>query len=264
MAKVQELFDLKGRLAIVTGGGTHLGQAMATALGELGAAVYIASRRQELCEQVAAQMRKDGIDCTGLSCDATDETEVNALVEGIARDRGRLDVMVCNVGGSAMPPTHIPDGSVEEFVATFELNAKSAYLCAQAAARVMIRQRSGSIITIGSIHGLLTTDKRFYQGLNRTRAGAAYQTAKGGIINLTRNLASELGEYGITANCISPGQIPKPDNEPEFVERCRRNIPLNRGGAPDDLKGAVALLASQAGSWMTGHNLVVDGGWSIW
>ena len=96
------------------------------------------------------------------------------------------------------------------------------------------------------------------------RGGGAYQTAKGGTINLTRYLAGQLGEYGITVNCISPGQIPRPDHEPEFVEKARLSIPLERTGMPDDLKGAVALLASSAGSWITGHNLVVDGGWSIW
>ena len=237
---------------------------MATALGELGAAVVIASRREELCEQVAAEMREAGIDCSGQRCDVTSEENVNALVEGVVRDRGRLDVMVCNAGGNAAPPTYIPDGSVDELMSTLELNAKGAYLCAQAAARVMIPQRSGAIITIGSVHGFLSSDKRFYEGLDFRRSAAAYQTAKGAIINLTRHLAAELGEYRITANCISPGQMPRAGADPELVERCRLNIPLERTGTPEDLKGAVALLASPAGAWITGHNLVVDGGWSVW
>ena len=261
---VQQLFDLTGRVAIVTGGGTHLGRAMATALGELGAFVAIASRRRELCEQVATELRDSGIDCSALGCDVTSEDQVNSLVQAVVAERGRLDVMVCNAGGSAGEPTYIPDGSADEFVRTFELNTMGAYLCAQAAARVMIPQRSGSIITIGSIHGFLSSNKRFYEGLDFRRGAAAYQTAKGGVINLTRHLATELGEYGITANCISPGQVPRPDTSPEFRERARNAIPLERIGTPDDLKGAVALLASPAGSWITGHNLVVDGGWSVW
>jgi gluconate 5-dehydrogenase len=126
---------------------------------------------------------------------------------------------------------------------------------------------------VGSIHGFLGSNKRFYDGLDFRRGGAAYQTAKGGVINLTRHLAAELGEYGITANCISPGQVPRPDADPEFVERGRLNVPPERGrlnvplervGTPGDLKGAVVLLASPAGSWITGHNLVVDGGLSVW
>ncbi len=258
------LFDLNGRAAIVTGGGTHLGRAMATALGELGASVVIASRRRELCEKVAGDLRQAGIDCTGQGCDVTVEDEVNALVEGVVATHGRLDVMICNAGGSARPPTYIPDGDVDEFMSTIQLNATGTYLCAQAAARVMIPRHSGAIITVGSIHGSHTNDKRFYEGTGFKRGGAAYQTAKGGIINLTRHLAGELGEYGITANCISPGQIPRPDTHSRLAERALDAIPLPRKGTPDDLKGAVALLASPAGAWITGHNLVVDGGWSIW
>ena len=260
----KEAFDMSGRVAIVTGGGTHLGKAMATALAELGASVVIASRRAHLCEEEAKDLREQGLDVKGSGCNVTEEAEVDALVGMVLEEHGRLDVMVCNAGGSAAPATHVPDGAVDEFMATMELNVKGTYLCAQAAAKIMVEQRGGSIITVGSIHGSLTTDKRFYEGLRFGRGGPAYQSSKGAIINLTRNLASELGEYGVTSNCISPGQIPSQDAHPEMVRRCVDNIPLNRGGEADDLKGAVALLASPAGAWITGHNLIVDGGWSIW
>ena len=262
--RLPEMFDLTGRAAVVTGGGTHLGQAMAAALAELGASVVIASRRRELCESVAAEMRGNGLQVEGAGCDATNPADVDALVDGVMERHGRLDVMVCNAGGTAAPPTYVPDGDVDEFEATLALNVRTAYLCANAAARVMARQRSGSIITIGSIHGSLTNDKRFYEGTDFKRGGAAYQTAKAGIINFTRYLAMELGEYGVTANCISPGQIPPPDADPVMAERARQANALHRSGKPDDLKGAVALLASDAGAWITGHNLVVDGGWGIW
>ncbi|MGH2353560.1 MAG: SDR family oxidoreductase [Chloroflexota bacterium] len=261
--RVQELFDLRGQVAIVTGGATHLGRAMATALGELGAVVYLASRRAELCEQVAAALREAGIDAVGRRCDVTMEGEVNALVEGVAQERGRLDVLVANAGGS-FTTTYLPDAAVEEFRRTYELNVTGTYLCAQAAARVMIPQRRGKIITVGSIHGFLAADKRLYEGLRFRRSGPPYQAAKGAVVNLTRSLAAELGEWNIQVNCISPGQIPRADTDPAMVERCRLNNPLARTGRAEDLKGAVALLASAAGDWITGHNLVVDGGWSIW
>ena len=261
--KVQELFDLSGRVAIVTGGGTHLGRAMATALGELGSTVVIASRRGELCEQVAAELRDEGLDCTGLRCDVTDEAAVNSLVDGVAAEHGRIDVMVCNAGGS-LTTTYLPDASIDEFRQTHELNTTSAYICAQAAARHMIPRRSGRIITLGSIHGSLASDPRFYEGLDFRRSGPPYQSAKGAIINLTRSLAAELGRHGITVNCISPGQIPRADTEEEMVERGRDMNALGTVGTAEDLKGAVTLLASDAGRWITGHNLVVDGGWSIW
>lgn len=260
---VRDLFDMQGQTAIITGGGTHLGRAMASSLGELGAAVYLASRRGDLCKLTADELRQEGIDATGIACDVTMEEQVNAAVERVVAERGRLDVMVANAGGS-FTRSYLPDASLDEFRRSLDVNVTGTYACAQAAARVMIPHRRGKIVTLGSIHGVLAGDKRLYAGLNRFRSGPPYMAAKGSIINLTRALAAELAEWNIQVNCISPGQIPQPGADPEFVERCRQNIPLERVGRPDDLKGAVALLCSQAGDWITGHNLMVDGGWSIW
>jgi gluconate 5-dehydrogenase len=261
--RVQSLFDLTGRVAIVTGGGTHLGRAMAEALAELGAAVYLASRDAARCARVAGELRASGLDAVALGCDITVETDVDGLVRRVTAERGRLDVMVCNAGG-AFTTTYLPDASLDELRRTLELNVTGTYACAQAAARAMIPRRQGRIITLGSIHGTLGADNRLYAGLDYQRSGPPYQAAKGAVVNLTRALATELGVHGITVNCLSPGQIPQPGTDPEFVERCRRANPLGRTGEPADLKGAVALLASDAGAWITGHNLVVDGGWSAW
>ena len=264
MPTVLEMLDMTGRSAIVTGGGTHLGLAMASALAEMGASVYIASRRAELCEETAVELRGAGMDVTAAGCDVTDEAQVDALIDRVMSDRGRLDVMVANAGG-AFTDSYIPDASIDEFRRTVDLNLTGTYICAQSAARHMIPAESGSIVTLGSIHGFLTSDKRMYDGLPTfRRSGPPYQAAKGGIINLTRGLAAELGEYGITVNCISPGQIPRASTDEGHVERSRNAIPLQRTGTNQDIKGAIALLASPAGAWITGHNLVVDGGWSIW
>ncbi len=263
MVRAPALFDLTGQTAIVTGGATHLGKAMATALAELGATVYLASRRGELCEAVAAELRGEGLDAHGAACDVTAETEVDALVQRVLQERGRLDVMVANAGGS-FTRTYIPGADVDEFRRTYEVNVTGTYISAQGAARAMIPRRRGKIITVGSIHGFLTADKRLYEGLSFRRSGPPYHAAKGAVVNLTRSLAAELGEWNIQVNCISPGQIPRPETDPQMVERCRVANPLARTGRADDLKGAVALLAGAASDWITGHNLVVDGGWSIW
>ncbi|MDA0233230.1 MAG: SDR family oxidoreductase [Chloroflexi bacterium] len=259
---IKDLFDMTGRTAIVTGGGTHLGAAMATALGQLGASVYLASRRAQLCEEVAAGLRSEGIDATGLGCDATDERQVESLVGTVMADHGRLDVFICNAGGS-FTTSYPPDASVREFRDTLEANLTSTYICGQAAGKAMIPARRGSIITLGSIGATLAMDIRIYNERFR-RSGPPYLAAKGGVLNLTRAFAAEYGQYGITVNCVSPGQIPKDTTDAGQVETFRLMNALQRTGVPDDLVGAVALLASDAGSWITGQELVVDGGWSIW
>lgn len=260
---IHDLLDLTGRAAIVTGGGTHLGTAFATTLAELGAAVYIASRRASLCEEVAGRLRnRHGLDVTGLGCDATDESQVQSLVERVVHERGRLDMMVCNAGG-AVTTTYPPDGRLDEFRTAIDMNLVSTYVCAQAAAKAMIPRRRGAIVTLGSIAAFLASDTRIYNE-RFNRSGPPYMAAKGGVLNLTRALAAEFGPHGITVNCISPGQIPQDTTDPEQVETFRQMNALHRTGVSDDVKGAIALLASDAGSWITGQNIVVDGGWSIW
>lgn len=262
--EITKLFDLNNKVAIVTGGATHLGFEMASTLGELGANIIIASRRRDLCVERANELKTKGINSHGIGCDVTDQIQVDSLINETVSKFGRLDIMVCNAGGAVKPATFIPHGDIEEFAATMELNVNGTYLSANSAAKIMVEQRSGSIITVGSIHGSLTNDKRFYDGTGFHRGGASYQTAKAGIINFTRYLAMELGEYGVNANCISPGMIPKPDADVNMVDKCVNSTALRRRGLPSDLKGVVALLASDAGSWITGQNFIVDGGFTIW
>ena len=164
-----------------------------------------------------------------------------------------------SLDGAAMAP-HI---SVADLEATLRLNVTTTMVCAQTAARAMLPRQRGAIITIGSLHATLGSDPRLYAPGYR-RSTQSYHASKGAILNLTRALACEFAQYNITVNCISPGQIPKPSLDAVTRENFRNNVPLGRLGVPQDLAGAVALFAGDAGRWITGQNLNVDGGWSAW
>lgn len=265
LSSTPDPFDLSGRGALVTGGGTHLGKAMARALASHGASVCIAGRRSEILVEAAADLHADGLDVAWRVLDITEPDQVDSVVAETAAELGDLSIMVCNAGASA-EDRFPPDQPVQTFVDTLNSHLVGTFNCAQSAARAMRDARSGgSIITVSSMQGSVASDPRLYAGLDLTyRSGPAYQSAKAGIIGLTRNLAAELGPLGIRANCISPGFIPKSEANVEFVERGRRGNALGIVGQPDDLAGAVLLLASEAGRFITGHNLIVDGGWSIW
>lgn len=254
--------DLRGTVSIVTGGGTHLGRAMAAALGELGSAVHLVGRRQAVVDATAEELSSVGVDATAWCCDSADEGAVRAVVDAVVARHGRLDTVVCNAGGS-VGDSGVPELALADLEATLRQNVGTTMVLAQAAAREMIPRGRGSIITIGSIQGSLGSDKRRYREGFR-RAQPSYHASKGAVVNLTRALACELGEHGITVNCISPGHIPTQRMDPVTRERHRAGVPLGRLGRPEDLRGAVAMFASEAGRWVTGQNLVVDGGWSAW
>jgi gluconate 5-dehydrogenase len=258
------IFDLSGKVAIVTGGGTHLGRAMAESLAAFGAHIYVAGRRAHLLEETAATIRAAGGSCTPAQMDVTDSTTVEAVMDRITADHGRVDIAVCNAGANA-ERDYPPHTDLEVFRATLESHLVGTIITANAAARRMVRRQVGSIVTVSSVHGSLAADPRLYEGLGLDRRSSiAYQAAKSAIIGVTRNLAAELGRSGVRVNCISPGHVPKDAADPAFVGRLVDGNALGIKGEPRDMKGAVVLLASDAGRFITGHNLVVDGGWSIW
>lgn len=254
--------DLSGASAVITGGGTHLGLAMATALGDLGAAVHLVGRREQVVSEAAASLRDADIEAHVHAADAADPAAVEAVLDRIDERHGRLDVMVCNAGGSR-GGDQVPDIDADDLAETLRMNVGTSMVCAQAAARRMMPAGRGAIILVGSIHGHLGSDPgRYAPGFRRSPA--SYHASKGAIVNLTRALATEVGGHGITVNCISPGQIPKARMDDDTRARQREGVPLGRLGVPEDLRGAVALFAAPAGSWITGQDLVVDGGWSAW
>ncbi len=262
MSTLPDWLSLHQQVAVVTGGGTHLGLAMATGLAELGATVYLLGRRQDVVQAAAATLTEQGLSARAIAADAADETAMEQVVQDIVGAHGRLDIMVCNAGG-AHGVDMAPNISVADLEATLRMNVTTTLVSAQSAARAMMTRRSGAIITIGSLHATLGSDPRLYSP-GYKRSTQSYHASKGAILNLTRALACELAQHDITVNCISPGQIPKPTLNAFTRENFRNMVPLARLGEPSDLKGAVALFASPAGKWITGQNLTVDGGWSAW
>ena len=268
---VRELFDLRGRTALVTGGASGLGLAMAKALAEAGASVALASRREELCKQKAQELSQaTGASTLGVRMDVASRTEVKGAFETVLKEFEKLDILIVNAGISgvgeavSLPP--------EEWAASIDTNLAGAFWCAQAASASMIPRRSGNIVTIASIYGFLATDGRLYCDPGQAPLeNPAFAASKGGLIQLTRSLAGAWARHGIRVNCISPGgflveRLARrlgPDRE-RFTKIWAEKTPLGRMGDPDDLKGAVLFLASDASKYVTGQNLTVDGGWSLW
>ena len=263
---VMELFSLKGRVAFVVGGARDLGLDMATALGEVGADLIISSRDEKKSRESALKLAAGlKVRTLGLGLDATDEQQVQKAFAIVKKEFGRLDVLVNNVGGGAgRGNPQIEERAKADWDWTLKLNLDAMFLCTRSAIPIMKRQKSGSIINIASISGMLGRDRSVYAGLPGMHSSPDYQTAKAGVINFTRDLAAYLGAYGVRCNAISPGGF-KRNNKEKFVKAYSRHTMLGRMGEDGtDLKGAVVLLASHAGAYITGHNLAVDGGFTAW
>jgi len=264
---VKDLFDLTGRVALVTGGAQNLGLDMAEALAEAGADLALTSRSAEKAEAAARALAASvPAQVIGLAMDVTDETSV---AEGFARVMaryGRLDILVGNAGGARLSggePT-ISGRLLSDWDYVITLNLRGAFLCCREACRLMQPQGKGSIITIGSISGMIGRDRSVYVGSEMVPNMNDYSAAKGGIIAFTRDLAADVGRHGIRANCLSPGGFER-GQPAEFIRRYGAQTMLGRMGTDGlDLKGAVVFLASDASGYVTGHNLAVDGGFTAW
>lgn len=251
---VQQLFDLTGQVALVTGGSRGLGLQMAEALGEAGAKVMLVSRKAADLEEAAAQLSQRGIDARWIAADASRPDEVQRVVDETMHRTGQIDILVNNAGATWGAPAE--DYPLAGWDKVMNLNVRSPFLFAQAVGKAsMIPRRRGRIVNIASIAGLSgSTDLQFI----------AYGTSKGALVNFTRTLAGEWGRYGITVNALAPGFFPSRMTQGTLAqlgaEKLAAGAPLRRLGDDDDLKGAVLLLASAAGKHITGQILAVDGG----
>jgi NAD(P)-dependent dehydrogenase (short-subunit alcohol dehydrogenase family) len=253
---VRDLFDLSGKTAIVTGGGSGIGRQMAEALAELGANLVICSRKLERCEQASAELAGLGVRTLALRCDLRQPGDAQAVVDRTVAELGRIDVLVNDAGTTWGAPA--ADTPLHGWQKVMDVNLTGLFLMSQAAARQMISQGGGAIVNIASVAALQGSPAGMMDAV-------AYSASKGGVISLTRDLAWKWAPHGIRVNAIAPGWFPSHMSQvllDRFGETFLEQIPLGRFGGPDDLKGAVALLASPAGAYVTGHTLVVDGGQS--
>lgn len=265
---ISQLFDLSGRVAMVTGGARNLGLDMAEALAEAGAQLVITSREAE--KAVAAGAELQGYlraEVLPLGLDVTDEEDVARAFERVRAEYGRLDVLVCNAGGARLTGAgvHTDTMSAEDWDYVVRVNMRGAFLCGRAALGLMKPAGQGSIIIIASMSGMIGRDRWVYEGSpGMVPNMTAYSAAKSGLIGFMRDLAAENGQYGIRVNCISPGGFER-GQPAEFIKRYSKQTPLGRMGKDGtDLKGVVVYLASDAAGYVTGQNLAVDGGFTAW
>jgi gluconate 5-dehydrogenase len=254
-----DLFRLDGKTAIVTGGGRGLGRYMAEALSDVGANVALCSRKIEPLEEVREEIEARGGKALAIACDVTDSDDVEKVVRETEEAFGSVDVLVNNSGATwGAPAAEMP---LEKFDQVVQVNVRGTFLMSQAVGRRMIERGSGgSIINISSIAGLLGGDPDYMQTVG-------YNTSKGAIISMTRDLATSWAPHDITVNAIAPGWFPTRMSGgliENFEEKMLSGIPLHRFGDPEDLKGVVVFLASPAAAYITGQTVAVDGGATAW
>jgi NAD(P)-dependent dehydrogenase (short-subunit alcohol dehydrogenase family) len=272
---VRQLFDLTGKIALVTGG-NNLGYDAAEALAELGATVVVTRRKQEEADKTAALLASDtGAEVTGAELEVTDEDSWKKVVGDLISQYGKIDILVNNAGGrkvSVVPETVEGDPSfefletrlLEDWKYTMDANLTSVFLGCRTVAPYMKKARSGKIINMASIDGIVGRDLRIYQGSGLSPTVPDYLASKAGVINLTKGIGVSLAPFGIYVNSISPGGF-KRSQPDQFVENYTKLVPLGRMGRDRiDLKGSIAYLATAASDYTVGHNLVIDGGLTSW
>jgi NAD(P)-dependent dehydrogenase (short-subunit alcohol dehydrogenase family) len=252
-------FRLDGKVALVTGGAGIYGAHIVCALAEAGALVVVASRELSKCEDLAHSMRSKLLNVEAAKLDLASEMSIRALRDELIARHGRLDVLVNNaVARAGGDLRHV---SAAEWESAMKVNSTGLFLSCQLFSEPMQQQRSGSIINIASIYGMVGPDFSIYEGTELSNP-VNYAFAKGGMINLTRYLASFLAPHNIRVNCLSPGGFRTPETPEQFVPNYVRRTPLARMAEADDIKGPVVFFASDASRYVTGQNLAVDGGWT--
>jgi gluconate 5-dehydrogenase len=253
---VKDLFDLTGRVAIVTGGSRGLGFEIAEGLAEAGASLMLCARREQWLTPAIDEMRKRGVRVEGKLCDVTDPKQVEDVVSDTIAKFGKVDILINNAGVSWGERPEVM--SLEQWKRVLDTNLTGAFLFAQTAGREMLEAKSGAIVNVASVAGLRSSTHGPHF--------AGYAASKAGLMGLTRELAASWGPDGIRVNAIAPGYFHSRLADPVigFVEpSIRQRNPIPRVGNAGELKGAVVFLASNASSYITGQIIVIDGGSTI-
>jgi NAD(P)-dependent dehydrogenase (short-subunit alcohol dehydrogenase family) len=267
MRTLKQLMDLRTRVALITGGAGHIGRVVAESLAELGAAIVVLDIDQAAAETVAADLARNyNVKASAFAVDLNDIAAVKTMPARVVEEFGRLDVVIHSAaygGDTKFPGWAVPfdEQTTEAWERALRVNLTSAFALAQAARQPLTDSGHGSIVLISSIYGLVGPDMSLYEGTSMANP-AGYGASKGGLLQLMRHLSTVLAPH-VRVNAISPGGVWR--QQPEaFHDRYRARTPLGRMATEEDLKGAAGYLASDLSSYVTGHNLVVDGGWTIW
>lgn len=248
--------DLKGKVAIITGARRGMGKSHAMKLAKAGAKVVVSDISEEDCQKVVEEIKKNGGEAIAIKCDVTKKEEVDSLVKKTIKRFSKVDVLVNNAGICQFKP--FLELTEEEWDRTLDINLKGYFLCAQAVAKEMAKQKTGVIVNIASVasgqvgFGMATI--------------AHYCASKGGIIAMTEALAVELAPFGIRVNAVAPGMIETPmidsvKQDPKMMKAMLAKVPMHRVGKPEEVANLVLFLASEQSSYITGSTVVVDGGW---
>lgn len=255
---IQDLFSLKNKCAVVVGGAGKIGFPISQALAEAGASVCIASKSKERCDEAVRVLKEQGLAAEGFVVDQSDEGSVMTCLEQIKKAFKSPDILVnCGV---ERPMKKFFDDAVENWDRSMAVNARGLFITCRAFARAMKENHGGSIINVSSIYGLVAPDQSIYEGTGM-QTEPDYPYTKGGMIMFSKYLASLLAKDNIRVNCIAPGGLFNNQDE-RFVAQYTKKVPLGRMAEPDDIKGVVVFLASEASRYLTGSIIPVDGGFT--
>jgi NAD(P)-dependent dehydrogenase (short-subunit alcohol dehydrogenase family) len=249
-------FSLAGKVSIVTGGNRGIGRAIAQGLAEAGSAIAIAARDADKSAQALAELRALGVEAMAVNTDVSNRGDLEAMLEAVTATLGPVDVLVNNAGiGFHADALTLPD---EEWERLFDINLKGVWKTSQVVGQHMVKNGRGSIINIGSISGLI---------INRPQWHSPYGISKAAVHHLTKSLAAEWAQFGVRVNAIAPGYVKTEIASTEYEDYrhyWKDEVPMQRYGRPDEIAPTALLLASDAGSFITGSVLVVDGGYTLW